>query len=149
MDGRDAVQTCCAMKMDLLHGSTVLEEVRCGYLVIHRQSHVDKNRLSEEVELGHSNKGRLAAKFLSSGTYDVCSDLGPSGVRTADSKRLPPAILVLVLPRSPCHPCWSVHALIPRHINNPQPCHSGVRLSGFWQKTVSKSIDEGSIKSIG
>jgi hypothetical protein len=57
------------MKMDLLHGSTVLEEVMCGY--IHRQSYVDKNRLGEEIEVGHSNKGRLAVKLLSSGNYDV------------------------------------------------------------------------------
>jgi hypothetical protein len=68
---REAAQVCCVMKMDLLHGSTVLEEVRCGHLVIHRQSHVNKNRLGEEVEVGHSNKGRLAVKLLSSGNYDV------------------------------------------------------------------------------
>src|SRR5271155_2081296 len=53
--------------------------------------------------------------------------------------------------RNPC-PCSSpitvssllvCHALIPRHINNPQPYHSGVRLSGFWQKTVSSRSTKG------
>jgi hypothetical protein len=54
----------CAMKMDLLHGSTMLEEVRFSYLVIHRRSHVDANRLGEEgeVEVGIPTKGRLAFK---------------------------------------------------------------------------------------
>jgi hypothetical protein len=61
------------MKIDSLHGSTVLEEVRCGYLVIYRQSHVDKNGLGEEgeVEVGHTNKGRLAFKLYRQENYDV------------------------------------------------------------------------------
>ena len=51
----------------------MLDEVRFSYLVIHRQNHVDANRLGEEgeVEVGIPTKGRLAFKPLSSGNYDV------------------------------------------------------------------------------
>lgn len=55
----------------------MLEEVRFGYLVIHRQSHVDAGSVKKEkLKLVFQQKGRLAFKRLLSGKTMTCDVIG-------------------------------------------------------------------------